>query len=314
MLSRVASNVYWMGRYLERAEHMARYTKVQYFTIFDAPSLQDKDFALRSIINMTGIAYDQSQEVFDEQEILLKVGLDRSTGASILSNIFMARENARSARNVLSDELWEYINSCYHFTNNYDPQYFKTRGLYEFTREINDHIYMIKSCLFQTLLHDFKWVIINLGIYLERSVQLTRIVLSKLSDIEILEADGRNEVLIDYQWTTVLKMVEGFDIYNRLIRRHQKHLTPSLFILKDSTFPRSILYNLEHLHQLVERVGRWEHRQKELEYMSGRLASKIKYHSICDVQDMKKTLSEVLSELYAIHAEIDRRLFHNTEE
>ncbi|MEL6123794.1 MAG: alpha-E domain-containing protein, partial [Bacteroidota bacterium] len=138
MLSRVANNLYWMGRYLERSEHLARYTKVQYFSLYDAPHLQSIDFVLSSIVNMTGIDYDISETPIDEQDVIHEVGLARSN-YSIFSYVLAARENARSARNVLSDELWEVINQYYRFVQEYDPDYFKVRGLFEFTYEVNKH-------------------------------------------------------------------------------------------------------------------------------------------------------------------------------
>ncbi|MEM9986846.1 MAG: alpha-E domain-containing protein, partial [Bacteroidota bacterium] len=93
MLSRVASSLYWLGRYVERSEHLARFLRVQYFSILDTPMSQNKEFVLRSILGMYGI--ENEEEALDEKQILLQVGLDIKESASVISAVSMARENAR---------------------------------------------------------------------------------------------------------------------------------------------------------------------------------------------------------------------------
>ena len=132
MLARVADSLYCTGRYIERSEHLARYLKVQYFTILDAPMSQNKDFVFKSILNMYGIKFDPNSEV-DEQEVLFEVGLSPSNNVSILSTIAAARENARTFRYLISTELWEVINQYYLFAKEYDPTFFTTSGLYDFS-------------------------------------------------------------------------------------------------------------------------------------------------------------------------------------
>jgi len=81
MLARVADSLYWTGRYIERSEHLARYLKVQYFSILDAPMSQNTDFVFKSILNMYGIKFDPELEV-DEQEVLFEVGLSLTNNVS----------------------------------------------------------------------------------------------------------------------------------------------------------------------------------------------------------------------------------------
>lgn len=309
MLSRVASNLYWMGRYLERAEYMARFTKVQYFSMFDAPNLQNKDFVLTSIINMTGIEYDTKAGILDEQEIILKVGLDQGSEYSIFSLVYNARENTRSARNLLSDELWENINTYYRFVQQFPPDYFKTRGLYEFAQEVNRHSYIIKSCINHTLLHEFSYTMINLGIYIERTIQIIRTLYSKLIDIAVLNENGKNPVLEEYQWTVILKTLEAFDLYRRYFKNHKTALHQSDFIIFHKTFPRSILYNLSKLDEVMNRVVSIEKSNHQLTFESGKLYNRLKYSTKEDLTEIQEFMAELLSDLYALHNSIDQKLF-----
>lgn len=309
MLSRVANNIYWMGRYLERAEYMARYTKVQYFSMFDAPNLQNKEFVLKSIVNMTGIEYDPDKETLEEQNIILKVGLDKVSDYSIYSLVYAARENARSARNILSDELWENINTYYRFVEQFSPDYFKTRGLYEFTQEVNRHSYIIKSCVNHTMLHEYGYIIINLGIYIERTIQIIRTFSSKLSDIEILSENGKNRALKDYQWTIILKTLEAFDLYRRYFKNHNNGLNQREFILFHKTFPRSVVYNLGKLDEIINRIAAIEDGHSKMSFHAGKLYNRVKYSRSEDITDLQEFLNELLSDLYELHSRIDEELF-----
>ncbi|GAA5220325.1 alpha-E domain-containing protein [Membranihabitans marinus] len=309
MLSRVANNLYWMGRYLERSEHLARYTKVQYFSMYDAPNLQNKNFTLRSIIHMTGIEYDTQTDHLDEQDIILKVGLDPASSASIYTSVFNTRENARSSKNMLSEELWEMVNTYYRFVQSFPDTYFKTRGLYEFTQEVNRHCYSIKSCINQTLIHEFVWAIINLGIYIERIIQILRTIRSKLTDIEILSQTSQNGVLQEYQWTTTLKILNAFDIYKRYYKNQNAAETSSDFILFHRTFPWSILYNLRKIYSLADRIPNWESGHEKLIFFTGKLYNKVKYTTSVEVGDLKVFCEELLIDLNNLNELVTEEFF-----
>lgn len=310
MLSRVASNIYWMGRYLERSEQLARYTKVQYFSMYEAPSLQNKDFVLQSIINMTGIEYtERPNESLNEQEIIRKVGLDKESDSSIFFFVYSARENARSARNVLSDELWEAINTYYRYVNEFSDEYYVTRGLYEFSLEVNRHNYIIKSCINHTLLHEFGWMMISLGYYLERTIQIIRMLSNKLFDIALLSENGKNVALEEYQWTTTLKILEAFDIYRRYIKNHPNAMSQENFIIWHKSFPRSIVYNLGKVHELVTRIANWEGGHDKLIFQTGKVYNKVKFFTPEEMEDPQDFLSELLAEVYDLHSSISAAFF-----
>jgi uncharacterized alpha-E superfamily protein len=123
MLARVANNLFWMGRYIERSEHIARYLRVNYFSSLDAPHelSQSRQFVLKSLMFMVG-APNTSNKDLDEADVLYNIGLNPDKEYSIINCIKMARENANSARDIISTELYEAINKFYHFVlNNLQP-------------------------------------------------------------------------------------------------------------------------------------------------------------------------------------------------
>lgn len=309
MLARVADSLYWTGRYIERSEHLARYLKVQYFTILDAPMSQNKDFVFKSILNMYGIEYDSQSEV-DEQEVLFEVGLSPSNNVSILSTIAAARENARTFRYLISTELWEVINQYYLFAKEYDPTFFTTRGLYDFTVNSTKHCAIVRSYLDHTVVHDSIWMFIKLGIRLERVIQIIRILKSKLNDIEALTENGFNQPLKQYQWTTTLKVLEGFDMHRRVYRKIPKQRSTFEFLVTNPIFPRSIAYNFRKVDELVTKLCAQYDSEALLKFKAGKLAHYFKFLEYEEIKDdLPGFLDESLNKVYALHDRIGETFF-----
>ncbi len=211
MLSRVAGYLYWIGRYIERAENIARYTKEIYFSSIDAPmeEVDARKFVLESMLYMVGI-FDM--EDINEKDVLYKIGLDPENSNSLLSIITSARENARGARNEISTEVWESINTYYHFVNNYPVDTFLTKGLYDFTQKILEQTSVVQGKIFGSMLHDEGWSIISCSMYVERSLQMIRILNTKLHDIYKIENMGLPVNKMSFEWATLLRCTESFDM------------------------------------------------------------------------------------------------------
>lgn len=249
MLARVADNLYWIGRYIERSEHCARYLKVQYYSTLDAPMSHNKDFTLRSIMFMAGADFDHEIKIHTK-DVLRRVIFDGDNQNSLFSIAYRARENARSIRNNISSELWEAINRWYLFYKVKDYQNFDAKHIYEFTSESSLHTGVIKSTIDMTLLRNDIWRFIKIGIYMERGFQILRILRSKISDNRILSDNGANIPLMRYQWTTLLKSLEAFDVYNQYYR-DQEMTEASIFrhLLSNELFPRSLAYSLSRMER-----------------------------------------------------------------
>ena len=160
MLSRLADSLYWAGRYVERTEHLSRYLRVQYFTTMDAPMADQKDFILRSILNMAGIPFG---DTVDEEGVLVDVPLNGGNTRSMLFCVTQAKDNALACRSVIWKELWEAINRLYHFVKSYPVDEYKTTHLYHFTTNVQQQTAYIYALLDNTLLHDDTWNFIKLG-------------------------------------------------------------------------------------------------------------------------------------------------------
>lgn len=309
MLTRIANNLYWTGRYLERSEHIARYLRVQYFSMLDAPTSQSRPLTLGSIINMYGVEWPEG-EPMPEAEVLRKVGMAYDTPLSIRSTIRSARENASALRHVLSTELWESINAFYLYANRQDPDFFVTHGLYDFTTEVGAHCAIIRSRIDDTLLQDDAWVLLKLGIHLERVVQVIRILNSKLVDIDLMTERGDNPALRQYQGTVILKIVEGFDMHRKAYRQLLTPKTMVEFLVGHPQFSRSVSYNMGAVHKLLERMDNNSPERNPALFQAGKLYTYFRYLEYDDIsEDMGGHLNRALERVYALHDTIVKEYF-----
>ncbi|WP_044233369.1 alpha-E domain-containing protein [Haliscomenobacter hydrossis] len=310
MLARIANTLYWMGRYLERTEHLARYLRVQYFTTQDAPMSQNRDFVLGSIVNMAGIPWEEGKP-FVESEILHAVALDTNNPMSILSAITSARENARGMRNIISTELWEVINKYYHFVNNYPVSYFKTRGLYDFTLNAGEHCSVIRGYMDSTLTHNDVWALIRLGVHLERTTQIARIISCKLYDIYVLTGQNENMSVENYQYTVLLKLLEGFDMNRHHYKAAPDRQKTMEFLILNADFPRSLAFNLRQIQYFVRKLGLREHTPDSIGFVVGRLCAQYQYLLYPEIEDkVGEFVSETLAKVYELHGSLDKNYFH----
>ena len=196
-----------------------------------------------SIVNMAGIPWEE-QAPLEEAEVLFQAALDPGNPMSIFSTIANARENARGMRNVLSSELWEVINKYYHFVNNYPVEYFKTKGLYDFTIAAGEHCSLIRGYVDSTLTHDEVWALIRLGI-----------ISCKLYDIFILTEGKENMPAENYQYTVLLKLLESFDMNRNHYKAPPDREKALEFLILNIDFPRSMAFNLRQVQYFLRKLG-----------------------------------------------------------
>ncbi|RYZ45264.1 MAG: alpha-E domain-containing protein, partial [Sphingobacteriales bacterium] len=155
------------------------------------------------------------------------------------------RENARGARDSLSTEVWERINQFYHTTTSYDAAKLQYDGLQQFAQKIEESSYVIKGYIDNTLIRNEVWLLISLGVHLERAVQVALILKTKLADIGKMETSKQGSPLENYMLTTLLQSAEARDMY----LRHYKTSPNKLNVLD---FLDETLGNLYSMASLIE--------------------------------------------------------------
>jgi uncharacterized alpha-E superfamily protein len=300
MLARVADNLYWMGRYLERSEHLARFVKIQYFSALDAPYSHKEEMVLRSLLAMSAI---EAPEQAPEEEVLYRICLEKDNTLSLCSSVSFARTNARGARDMISAELWENINKFYHYVTSFPAEGLKSRGMYEFLQQVIMQTSIIKGSIENTLLHDEVWAFIKFGVSLERAFQVIRITQTKLEDVARIEHSAPNsEPVENYQISTLLAATEGFDMSRRYYKAPPSRRNALEFLSFNTEFPRSITNCVLHMQEHIQRINPGKQTGKgSVEFMIGKLLSHLQYLTIEEIEaDPSAFLDETQETLYRI--------------
>ncbi len=254
MLARVAENLYWIGRYIERAECNMRYIREEFLSTLEAPMKPHRDYVIRSILFLRASDITEYNNVPDAN-VWKNALFDGSNINSIISNINNARENARGIRNTISAELWESINKWYIYCKKRESDQFSLKEITDFSDQMTSHLALIKYSMVNTQVHNLSWHFINMGLMIERSIQISKILKSKISDYNILSESGKNESIRLYQWTILLKAVGAYDVHQTHNRK--KLMSPETIfslMLTNELFPRSIIYSVNRFNKHLQKV------------------------------------------------------------
>lgn len=314
MLARVANNLFWMGRYIERSEHLARYLNVNYFSSLDAPNelSQSRDFVLRSIMYMVNDEIIESDIKLKEEDVLFNVGLNSEKPYSIISSFQSAYENARSSRDLISTELFESINRINHSIKNYNPDTFVKNGLYDFTSMITKSTAEIRSKIKGTILHDEAYAIIMLGIYLERALQVTRIINAKCSDATVEKIEYKDIIIDDsHQWSTLLKCVFSYDMMRRYYKKTPTKKTTLEFLILNSDCPRSIKSSLFLIKKYIQKLAvNQKGATNSASFLIGKLHCEFEYKLIEDIEENTEDfIRDLINKLIIIGLKLDDNYF-----
>lgn len=245
LLSRVADSVYWMSRYIERAENVARVVDVNLHLMLDAAPGSGEQWS--PLVDTSGDAAAFRLKYGEEatrENVIHFLTADAGNPNSILSCLRSARENARTVRDTVSSEMWEQCNKMYLSLQ-------EALGAEDFPESLQSLFYEVKmGChLFQgitdsTMSHGEAWHFIQLGRLLERADKTTRILDVKYF-LLLPSVRDVGTAVDDIQWAAVLKSVSGFEMY----RKKHGRLTPDdivEFLLLDADFPRAVRHCLRN--------------------------------------------------------------------
>lgn len=313
MLARVANNLFWMGRYIERSEHIARYMNVNYFSSLDAPNIksQDRQFVLQSMLFMVGDAVKDNSVILDEEKTLFKIGLDSSFPSSILNNVKAARENANSARDLISTELYEAINKFYHFVLNYPVNVFVKNGLHDFTVNVTEMTAVLRGKIRGTLLHDSVYAIILMGINIERATQITRIINAKYNDALKAQGSYGDRFSNSFEWTTLLKSAESYDMMRRFYKKTPTSISTLEFLILNPNCPRSVMNALNQVYKNVKILDPGKkYRKESTAFLIGRIRAEYEYKFVEEIEnDIKSFIDNILASLDEISNKVEQEFF-----
>jgi uncharacterized alpha-E superfamily protein len=253
MLSRVAESLYWMSRYVERAENVARFISVNLNLILDLPGNAREQWL--PLVLTTG-DYDKFQERYSDptrQNVLHFLTGDHENFNSIISCLYAARENARSIREIISSEMWEHINRFYLMVQETHGKSQSLEHLVDFYEQIRHTGQHFVGVTDATMTHGDGWHLCRLAHLIERADKTSRIL-----DVKYLmllpSPEDVGTTFDDLHWTALLRSASAFEMY----RQRHGQIRPDRvvdFLILDRQFPRAVLYCLtkanESLHAIT---------------------------------------------------------------
>ncbi len=255
MLARTVENVYWLARYLERAENTARLISVNTHLLLDLPA----GFApgWLPLIDIMGnrALFDSAHRRVEERDVVQFLIADRDNPGSIVSSLDMARENARTLRDVLPTEAWEELNRFFTQFSEELPAGLNRRTRFDFLKRSVLMSQTLTGMLEGTMSRNDAHTFMMLGRNLERADMSSRII--DVRSAQLLPADTAELRPFEMiQWMSVLRSLSGYEMY-RLGRRTRVHRTDVLeFVLRDEQFPRACLRCLRQMELCLNDLAR----------------------------------------------------------
>lgn len=255
MLARVAENMYWMSRYVERAEDMARLVNVNTNLLLDLPKgIAPGWRPLVTIIGAEAAFAEKYGDAGDEAKVLRFLIADRENAQSVLSSVAWARENARTVRDVVPREAWEEINGLYHYTRDNVQGGLTKRGRFAFLSSVIRRVQTLTGLLAGCMSHGEGYSFIQLGRHLERADMITRIL--DVRTASLIQGDVPNLRSFDnIQWMSVLKSLTGYQMYRLEMQGRVQRTEVLRFLLQSDKFPRSVLRCLNELSNRIATLG-----------------------------------------------------------
>jgi uncharacterized alpha-E superfamily protein len=218
MLSRTADNLYWTGRYIERAENLARVLDVSYRNSLLGLAGASPENEWRDVLAILGNPKQFSERGcgLSEADVTRFFTIDTESPCSIKFCIHTARENARALRAVISTEMWESINSTWLAVRDLDDAGLRARGLREFCDWVKDRSHLFRGVSHGTTLHNDAFHFLRLGTFLERADSTARLLDTKYQSLAGMNAEATGATY--YAWGSVLRQASSFRAYHQTYR------------------------------------------------------------------------------------------------
>ena len=310
MLSRVASNLYWMSRLVERAENTARVLDVTWrmSLLVKEQALQDQEWL--APLNITGTLFPFSgrHNLVCAREVLHFMALDPENPSSIYACARQARENARAVRGSITSEMWEVLNSTWLEMQQMDEGKMDARGVSAFFDWVKERSHLFRGVTFGTMLREDGYDFARMGTHMERADSTARILDVKYHILlpSVKDVGGAVDY---YQWSAVLRSVSAFEAYRRVYR---DVITPiklaELLMLRDD-IPRSLRFCLK---QVCDSLGRVQNAHSaETVRLAGQILAGLQYGHISDIFSigLHECLTDFLDSMQQLSQNIQASFF-----
>ncbi|MEK3912402.1 alpha-E domain-containing protein [Paenibacillus sp. FSL H7-0331] len=294
MLNRNAEALFWVGRYVERAENHARLIDVHYH-IQQTADFQDEEHKWARLIDALGAryAYEQQFEAFTERDVLSFITLDRGYPNSLFSCVAHSRNNLRTLREKLPSEMWDVLNAFYLWLGEKQVDDIMKDSPHVFYRQIKERMAMFQGVEHSVMQRQNEWHFIESGRLLERTENTVRILQSVTGTLSVEATSPYPSML------AVLKSVSGYQAFRRFYADGMSERHIMEFMINSVSFPRSIQFSFTELEKHLKGIQLEGHGQHLPHEKAVRQVGKLKAELACldDEDFVPERVSAILDHL-----------------
>jgi uncharacterized alpha-E superfamily protein len=300
MLSRVADNLYWMSRYLERAEHTARVINIQLSLMLErGGESDDRDWA--RVLNSLGIEADEDSEVHAGQ-LAQAIMYDASNDDSIVASIMAARENARQVREQIHSEMWEQLNRMFHEVRRTTPE--QAWDARDFLQAVKDGAALFQGITDSVMTHGEGWRFIQAGRFMERTLSLSKLISVHFREFNRPEYQEAERAYLE--WIGLLRACTAFEAYCKAYTADLQPERVAEFLVLHPTFPHSIRFSADALDTAIKEIGReaTSRRSSSVERIAGRMRATLGFGQIDEIMSggLHGFLEGILRQCAQVHS------------
>lgn len=311
MLSRVADSIYWLNRYVERAENVARFIEVNINLLLDFP-IDITQQQWEPLILTTGDLnlFQERYGAATAENVIQFLAFDPEYGNSILACLRAARENARSIREIISSEMWQQVNSFYLMVK--DAAQARSLGnlseIGSFFDQVKSESHLFAGVMDATMTHNEGWHFGQIGRLIERADKTARILDVKYF-ILLPSVKDVGSTLDQLQWMSLLKSVSAYEMYRKQTKHRLEPTSIAEFLILEKEFPRSVRFCIlqaeKSLHAITDTPqGTW---RSPVERSLGRLRADLDYITIEEI--VEAGLHEFLDNLQSRMNDVGEKIF-----
>ena len=302
MLSRVADSLYWMSRYLERAEHTARLIDVHLAQMLDRTG-EDTNTRWQRLLQ--SLRTPKLVGDVDAYNVTAMLTFDANNTSSIVSCVESARENARQVREQISSEMWEQLNRLYLRVKQSSMEGIWNAEPHRFLNGVKEGIYLFQGITDATLSHSEGWHFIRVGRFLERTTATAMLLDAHFCEFLREETEYEDEPL-DYQvWVELLRSCASFEAYCKVYTATIRPANIVEFLLLNAEAPRSIRFSCAMMQVALQAIGKSVSTRGSgrAERLAGRLRATLDFAQIDEILsgDVHDYLESIQRQCTLIH-------------
>jgi uncharacterized alpha-E superfamily protein len=301
LLSSVAERMYWMARYIERAENTARIILVHTNLMLDMPRRIAIGWEPLVYIMGSANVFREHYGEASERNVVRFLVSDKKNPNCISCSLAQARENLRTTRAIVPRAAWETLNDLFEFTHEQLSTGISRRGRYAYMKRVIDYCQLLTGKLSGTMSHDLSYEFLRMGRNMERADMTTRVIDVRATNLLPNQTDELKP-FEDIQWKSVLDSLMAYQMYRRHVHVRVRGRQALRFLLQEGDFPRSVHYCLTEVEHCLHRLPGNEAGLRVL----GRAQRMVQEVAIDRI--VREGLNDFIDDLQRVHGELHEQL------